>query len=436
LSAVEQKRFVLFLIGFLVLELVGAAYYGTYFYYEGYLPSPFLYVKSDTFADFFNVMYWSDDPRRYTEWNSVYPPVNFLFMKCIGWLFLGGGQLVGSTEIRDRSLGLQFFIVFFYFFLPLVTMNFSVWKSYSNKERILIYATWILSAPLLFGLERGNLIIFCVPFVAVALFNEKYRPLAIAILINIKPYFAIFIFSAIVTACWSEAIIIIMLAGAIFVFTGLLTDPDFLFFLPNILSYGQSDSLFSGREVLALPSSVSALSVGLNILYNEGMRGAFDLTFLSKVISVVNYIFVFSGIFILFFAGKKISQGKIMAVLLVIITNLGIWVGGYSMIFYPILIPILMTFRSRWICLFLMFSIFVPLDMVVLFRDNLPVQARYLSGTVGAVEYQFGLGSILRPFFNLTLLGILILDIFSQLSRKESYVQDYQNPSLKKAFIE
>lgn len=407
MSSLEKIKLRPYLIGLLLLQIVGVIYYACFFYGAGYLPAPFIYDKSDTFMDFFHVMYWSNEPGRYTEWQSVYPPINFLFMKIVGWLFLGNADFVDGFDIRGSSVGLQCFIVVSYLVMPAVAMASDLWRNFSRQDKRLLYFIWVLSTPVLFGMERGNLLIFCLPFLALALTQSRFRLLAIAILINIKPYFALFILAPVAALCWSDMIVLVMLAGAIFVFSGLLLDPNFLYFLQNLIDFGQSDTVFSGREVLSLPSSVAAFPYAFLAALNAGLRSRIDFSFVGHIVSYANLIVILGTLVSVFLAGRRLTQQQITGILLVMTSNLGVWVGGYSMAFYLLLIPLLVQFRVRKFCWLLIFLIFSPLDLVVLFHETLPVQPRFLSGSVGPVEYLFGLGSLLRPALNLALLALL-----------------------------
>ncbi len=407
------------LLGLCTLQVLALVYYAVYFGDHGYLPAPFVYDKSDTFMDFFHVMYWADHPGRYTDWGSIYPPINFLFMKALRWLFIGKVQFADAFAIRAYSPELQYFIVAMYLVVPAWTMTTRLWDDYSGTHKTLFYTFFALSAPMLFGIERGNLIVLCLIFVAIALASDGWRRLAvIALLINIKPYFAILMLAPIVAGRWSDAIIIASLAGAIFVLSGLLLDPNFLYFLLNLLSFSQSDAVFSGREVLALPSSVSAFSYVLAVAVRDGARlGAIglDLSVVSLSVTLINYAAIAFALVSLALAGRRLTQAQVLAILLILISNLGVWVGGYSMLVYPLLVPVLMTFRARWVHLALLVPILLPLDLLVLSSEPLGTQNVYLSNAIMPIEYQLGLGTILRPVLNLCLLGTLSLEALARI---------------------
>ena len=86
-----------------VIQIAGCIYFWLSFTQNGYLPSPFVYDKADTFMDFFHTMYWADEPGRYTDWGSVYPPLNFLFLKGARWLLFGQVHESDAFTLRDSA---------------------------------------------------------------------------------------------------------------------------------------------------------------------------------------------------------------------------------------------------------------------------------------------------------------------------------------------
>ena len=66
----SRKRLVI-LAAICGAQAAAVAYYLFFLNSHGYLPTPFIYDKSDTFMDFFHTMIWADRDGRYTEWGSV-----------------------------------------------------------------------------------------------------------------------------------------------------------------------------------------------------------------------------------------------------------------------------------------------------------------------------------------------------------------------------
>ena len=110
--------------------------------------------------------------------------------------------------------------------------------------------------------------------------------------------------------------------------------------------------------------------------------------------------------------GRRIPIEITLAATTIAITNLGVWVGGYSFILYVCLIPILcrLTYRKTYLaCLFL---IFMPLDVITLLSESLGNRYSYLSDATVSVNFQLSVGAFLRPVVNLGLLLTISFDIF------------------------
>lgn len=369
--------------------------------------------------DFFHVMYWANDAGRYIQWTSFYPPINFLFMKVVHWLLIGPMQFSDGFAIRDYSSAARLFVVALYLAIPAGTMMLPLWSGFTPLQRVLIYMFVVLSAPVLFGLERGNLVIFSMLVAGMALSWDGWRRATlIALLINIKPYFAILLLAPLVTGFLIEFFVAVMLAGSIFIFTGLLLDPNFLAFLGNLLAFSGNEAAFSGREVLALPQTITAMAYAANIFDRDGVRFqllGFTLANISAVIILVNWVIVAGAVAALAAAGRRVGQRTTLGILLVVVSNLGVWVGGYSLIVFPLLVPAFWVMRGRWLYVGLVIAILLPLDSIVLYSDEIPGQVAYLSGEQVTVVWQLGLGVFLRPILNCLLLLALTIEIVSYL---------------------
>ena len=68
------------------------------FHRTGYLPQPFVFDTNDTFMDWFNTAYWAHHPGAYDIWQSIYPPLSFVFLKLVG---LPGCYLDSPFYARD-----------------------------------------------------------------------------------------------------------------------------------------------------------------------------------------------------------------------------------------------------------------------------------------------------------------------------------------------
>ncbi len=121
---------------------------------QGYLPQPFFYQPFDVWMDWFNTAFWAHNPGAYDAWNTLYPPVSFLFLR-----FLTRGTCYAFNEgwySRDCD------------WYGMLTMHgwyvlnvYLVGKTFLKIDRTTALPRAIAVAagmPMLDGLERGNLI--------------------------------------------------------------------------------------------------------------------------------------------------------------------------------------------------------------------------------------------------------------------------------------
>jgi hypothetical protein len=325
-----------------IIQIAGCVYFWLSFAENGYLPSPFVYDKADTFMDFFHSMYWADEPGRYTDWNSVYPPLNFLFLKGVRWLLFGQVHESDAFTLRDSAKPFIPYIVAAFAASPLFAFRHDLWRGFTATQKALLFISCLLSPPMLFTIERGNLIIFALGFLALALAKPGWtRTFAIGMLINIKPYFALYLVAFAISQRPRELVSCTMMAGAIFLVSG-----------------------------------------------------------------------IFAAFFSLGLGGRRIPVETTLAATTIAITNLAVWVGGYSFILYVCLIPILFRLTYYKVYLACVFLILMPIDVITLFRENLGNHYAYLSDTAVPVEWQLSLGAFLRPAVNFGLLLMISFEIF------------------------
>lgn len=410
------KRVALLIV--LSLNIAGLIYFFDYFFSEGYLPSPFIFDKSNTFMDLFNVLYWAYDDGRYTTWSSVYPPLNFLLLRFLN--FLGGGAVVGDPDfLRDNSLSVVNLMCLLYFIMPLLVLRMKYWDGIFGADKFIIYLIIVFSSPMLFTLERGNLILLAPFFLALLMLEKKFlRSLSLGILINLKPYFAILTIHYIVKRKWQSLFSCVLNAGLIFTITGLILDNNYLIFFQNILSFYNETSLFSLREVMALPSSISAFSYVLK--HPDGQY--FVLSILNPFLieaaiystEIVKWaVIIFSLIAISIRRGTKLDV-EVITLLVVLISNMGVWVGGYTMILYMALVPIFVSMKFRVLYIALLCAIALPVDVISLYHNQLGEQYVYLSTLNVEIQWTLGAGSILRPLCNMILLFSISYELFNR----------------------
>jgi len=384
---------------------------------NGYLPAPFVYDKSDTFMDLFHPMYWSDDPGVYIRWGSVYPPIIFLILQPLKFFVAAGRDVLDAFELRGSGGSLLIALIPVYLLLPLLVLSTRIWRSFSLAVLVPTYLSVVTAAPMLFAVERGNVILLCLPMLAFCLSAEGALCfVAIGLLINLKPYFAVFIVAFLLSRRWADALFVTLAAGAIYVGSGMLLDASFPWFVGNLLSFSQNDQLFSVREMLSMPSSVSALAAALRTYAAQSGGGGilgFDAVVVADTVEIIKWFAILTAFGVLAYV-RNVPRNTILALGVVIISNLGTWVGGYSVILYIPLVPILLRMNRAYLYLVALVVLFLPLDAVGLVAQNIGARYSYVSDAVVTVNWTLGLGAVLRPSINLALLAALSYEIFER----------------------
>jgi len=412
----HRERTTQLLLACCVIQIAACVYLWLSFKENGYLPSPFVYDKADTFMDLFNPMYWADEPGRYTDWGSVYPPLNFLFLKGVRWLLVGQIHESDAFTLRDSAKPFIPYIAAVFAASALFVFRHDLWRGFTGAQKALFFFIFLLSPPMMFSIERGNLIIFALGFLALALARPGWtRTFAIGMLINIKPYFALYLVAFAISQRPKELISCTMMAGAIFLISGILLDEHFLEFLQNLFQFSQDLNLFSPRELLGLPSSVSAFTSVLRIYSSVG--GTFSIAGLGidsivTLVESIKWLVILAAFLSLGLGGRRIPIETTLVATTIAITNLGTWVGGYSFILYACVIPTLCRLTYRRIYLACVFLIFMPIDVITLFSESLGNRYSYLSDATVSVNFQVSLEAFLRPIVNFCLLLTISFDIF------------------------
>ncbi len=167
----------------------------------GYLPQPFVFDTNDTFMDWFNTAYWAHNRGIYDVWRSIYPPLSFVFLDATS---LPGCYLQSSFHARDCDWLARSTIYAFY--AVDVVLAWVCFRRLDRRTAPMRTVTIALGLPMLFTLERGNLILVAFAFFMVAhgpvTASKPWRWFAAAVTINFKPYLVLPMFAYAVKRDW------------------------------------------------------------------------------------------------------------------------------------------------------------------------------------------------------------------------------------------
>lgn len=425
-----------FLINFLFACVSHGNSFGESLYYNG--------RRTDLFMDFFNSMRDASNSDVYTGRNNIYPPLSLLIFKFLD-LFVDP-QLVKTTsedkvlmELNQRTM-----MIFFLFAIICVIFTVRVLNAYLNtlnldkktrsEGRVLIFLL-LLSYPMIFGIERGNIVLLCYFFTAYFVFfykseNKLMRELSyvsLAIAAGIKIYPAFFGLLLLYDKRWKDAgktILYGIIAFAV---------PALFFIHPS--------SLFEAGNVSASHSGMLA------ILGEEGNGFVSTLiqniiTFTTKRKSVVNLSSVsIENIIFLIAPGSVITANIVMvsfdviAALMIFLAKkdwqksflicymmLNIPAASTSYAIFFLVIPFLQFMfgekehtRIDWLYLVLFTLLFVPLPTLWYFNSAPMKELAYYLG----IKYNAKLNQILGTPCVQAMFVSLVIQLMGSSEKKE-----------------
>jgi hypothetical protein len=185
------------------LVMVGLAGVLIFFVRYGYLPSPFYHLKNDTFMDWYNPAYWSHHAWIYTQAKSFYPPLAFDLLR-----WLTPADCYRGSALIGRRCDVSGYVVLSLSLLADFALALAVFRQASTETATPRAIALTLSASMLYGWERGNLVLPCF-----AVFVLAYGPLVrapwlravlAAVAVNLKPYLLVTPYTQALRQDWPE----------------------------------------------------------------------------------------------------------------------------------------------------------------------------------------------------------------------------------------
>jgi hypothetical protein len=396
-------------------QIVGVAVYVYWLVTYGYLPSPFYHDKGDSLMDFYNSLYWAARPGIYEAWKSVYPPLNFVLLRLLNYIFISDYCFMNPFVLRTCGTNLNIFLLTLYLTVPLYLLLFKYWRDFAKDKYFLCYILVISSTPLLFALERGNLVLLCL-FMFPLLFNggSLLRGGAIAILINIKPYFLCLWLVYIVVRRPIDWLISMVITLLIFFVSTLFIELSLTQLITNLVGFSNHQlpnaiDLFNFNNSVDIFSRVASADSSLVF---PGVDSAIVwLHFLIELLNTGKNLTFIILFVVLFIYGKTAPLNLTLLAITALITNLSLSFGGYVLLLYVPFLPFVVKLFYAKYFIICYFFIIAPLDL--LWAREIPrgLQWSYFVDKSVFVVWHFSYLQFLRPLANLTILIILIIEL-------------------------
>lgn len=381
--------------------LAGLIYVGYLTVAYGYFPQPFFWDADDTFRDWFSTAVYAHAGGAYRTWFSVYPPLSFVVLK-----FLGVPSCYYSTESKlARScdwIGIGAIHAIFVINAILIAMTFMKIDRKTALQRSFVLAAGM---PMLFGLERGNLVLLCFTFVLLGfgplLKSTRWKWFFAGLAVNLKVYIIAGVLSHLLKRRW------LWVEGVFISIAGI--------WAASFAIYGSGTPIEIYHNIINFTNGFQMGSV-LDVWYTNTFN---SLKFVLEYQSMIN----------IFIGSEAVSRGILainvtvhLAQLIIILAALATWlrpevVPAFRVTFFGIALvmitsetgpytqPImfLFVFMERWegwwrpLAIAVCYILCIPGDIHL--GSVVPVyQFSYISGHYLFFNQGIALGMFLRPF--------------------------------------
>lgn len=403
----------------MLLILAGIGHLIYKFSINGFLPLPFVYDVSDTFMDWFHPAYWAHDGHAYDIYKTVYAPLSYVILEVLGF---PGCYVRGAWNARTCDyLGIAAILASYV--IPIILSAIVFWR---NERKTAVFRTVAigLGLPLLYALERGNLImiafLFFVIFMGELAKSRGWLTVFAALMINMKSYLLLPVLGLGIRREWRWLEWCGFATIAIYLVTWVIYGAgDPLQLIDNLkvwftamdsivwdqISYSTTYKSFLVFETHHYP---------VRDFIPEKVVDAFKMFIIceliaSRTIAIVCIIFAW-------LYPKSITFSRLAFFLLMqsfVVEN----PGGYSQVFIVFLV-----FMEKWtnarvgIAIITAYLVSIPTDFM--FASVLHVErTSWLAGRIVETTYGITLGALFRPMMILIMLWSLAIDSLIEFHR-------------------
>ncbi|MFM7404065.1 MAG: hypothetical protein ACKO1N_08245 [Erythrobacter sp.] len=399
---------------------------GILFFENGYLPQPFFFEPGDTFMDWYNSAYWARDPGAYDSWRTIYPPLTFVVLRLIGI-----DSCYASNEgLPSRDCDWVGIAAILFFFVINIILCFLTFHKIDRRTAVQRTIALGLGMPMLFALERGNVLLLTFPCMLLAfaplLKSARLRWLAAGLAINFKVYLVAAFAVQIIKRRWRWT------EGAAIATIGV--------YLLSYIAYGAGSPIEIYKNIYNYSSGFVASQV-LDIYYSVTYQPLTSLLsgMSFPIMSVVGSDVTEIGLLVITII-TRVGQGMILIALVacsirpkpispIRLAGLGMCLalisseaGGYTQI-----MVMLFVFMERWkgialpIALVCCYVLALPGEIVIGLTPQIWRES-WLSEELVQINIGVGLGFFLRPGL-LVLIGIAlaattIRDVWLEIERR------------------
>lgn len=205
MTAPRRRRASLWLeYAFIVAIVAGLAYSAWFLYYYHYLPQPWFYEPWGSFMDWYSLVLWGHQTGAYDIAGTIYPPLSFVILG----IFSDAScyPFLDSEWARDCDpVGIYALVGIF---LINAVLTFLTFRKHDRETYIPRAFALSFGFPMVFALERGNLLLFCYAAMLLGfgplLKSARLRWFFGGVALNFKVYLISAIFAPLLRRKWTQ----------------------------------------------------------------------------------------------------------------------------------------------------------------------------------------------------------------------------------------
>lgn len=182
--------------------LGGFIYMAVLTFVNGYFPQPFFWDADDTYRDWFSTALWAYDSGAYDTWLTVYPPLSFVILKVVS---LSSCYEFAFDKTARACDWIGIIAIHLIYVVNAVLISKTMMKIDRQTALPRSFAL-VAGMPMIFGLERGNLILLCFTCVLLGfgplVKSAKWRWLNVGLAVNLKIYLVAGVFIHLLKRRW------------------------------------------------------------------------------------------------------------------------------------------------------------------------------------------------------------------------------------------
>ncbi|WP_419808636.1 hypothetical protein [Sphingomonas sp.] len=403
-----------------LLVLAGGVNVAFRYMVDGRLPQPFVFDARDTFMDWFNTAWWAHHPGAFEVWRTVYPPLSFLLLQLFG---LSGCYAGDPLTARDcDTLGFAAIFAAYAATAGLAAVAFHRRDPLTAPWRSLTFA---FGLPLLFALERGNLILLCLPFFILAYGglsrSVAVRAVAAAVTVNLKPYLVVPVLAWVVRREWRQVRLAVVAGLAIYLVSfALFGSGDPVQLVSNTIGFARVGTVLVWEQGLYSTSFAPFLSLDTGLAPNpalvEAATPGWLLFLIPFAVNATRALALACAVVGTWWRPDALTGARV-ALLLLGTYLIGQSPGGYTQTFLIFLLFLERAERrGPAIALVAGYLLSVPCDHVLWNVLHRPGDS-WLSGLPIGHEFGIAVGMYVRPLLILLMIWSLAVDSLLLIAR-------------------